>query len=769
MTNATEAPPGGRDADSCGAEDTARFQVKIGGLHCSFCVGTLETAVRRRPGVESVNVSLAHEEALITYDPARIGPADLVETIRDIGYIVRDPARVRSFEEEEVELRTERRRFLLAAGATVMALGLMATGWLGRPLAIGPWVMLALALDVVLVIGWPIARMAAASLRRGIFNQHVLLEFGAWAGLIGGLLGLFIAPAFPAPDFLAVAIFITTYHLLSGWVSLLVRTRNSQAVRRLLDLQPQTARVVANGHEVEVGIGDVRLGDLVRVRPGESLPVDGRVVGGRSAVDESIVTGEPLPATKAPGDEVIGGSLNGSGSLLVEVVRVGAESFLAQVARSVQEARALKPGVIVIVDRILKVFVPAVLVVAALAVVGWVVGPWLAGGRPDVERGVFAALAVLVMGYPCALGMATPLAMIRGGGMAAERGILIRSAAAFQLAREVRTVVFDKTGTLTLGRPKLLDVQPAAAIDETDLLALAAAVEARSEHPLSRAIVQAAVERGVETSTDVEAFEAVAGRGVVAVVGGESIRIGRLDWALEDGLPPTEMTASAGQLEEAARTVIAVSRGDALLGLLGIADEVKPDAQAAVEALRGRGIRVVMLTGDSEATARAVARQVGIEEVEARVLPADKADRIRALQASGDRTAMVGDGINDAPALMQADLGIAIGAGTDIAIESADVILVGERLTAIGEALDIGAKSFRKTLQNLALAIALNGIGVPLAVTGLVHPVWAMVAMAASVTTVLGNSFGEPLLRAGRARTVIHDPKSAHPHQEPAR
>ena len=761
MTHSTETRSDGRSAG-----ESARFQVKIGGLHCSFCVGTLETAVGRRPGVESVNVSLAHEEALITYDPKRIGPAGLVETIRGVGYIVRDPARVRSFEDEEAELRNERTRFLLSAAATVVALGLMAAGWLGRPVAVGPWVMLGLALDVVLVIGWPIARMAAASLRRGILNQHVLLEFGAWAGLTGGLLGLFIWPAFPAPDFLAVAIFITTYHLLSGWVSLLVRTRSSQAVRRLLDLQPQTVRVVADGHETEVPIGEVRDGDLVRVRPGESMPVDGRVVEGRSAVDESIVTGEPIPATKAPGDEVIGGSVNGSGSLLVVVVRVGAASFLAQVARSVQEARALKPGVIVIVDRILKVFVPAVLVVAGLALAGWVVGPWLVGGRPDVQRGVFAALAVLVMGYPCALGMATPLAMIRGGGMAAERGILIRSAAAFQLAREIRTVVFDKTGTLTLGRPTLLDVRPVAATDETDLLALAAPVETRSEHPLARAIVEAAAERGIETSTDVEEFEAISGRGVSAVVGGEQVRIGRLDWVLVDGAsPPLEVTASASRLEEAARTVIAVARGHVLLGLLGIADDVKPDAHAAVEALRGRGIRVVMLTGDSEATALAVARQVGIEEVEARVLPADKADRIRALQAAGVRVAMIGDGINDAPALMQADLGIAIGAGTDIAIESADVILVGERLTAIAEALDIGASSYRKTLQNLGLALALNGIGVPLAATGLVHPAWAMVAMAASVTTVLANSFGGRLVRAATTESLAPRPNQ-HPHHE---
>ncbi len=724
--------------------DPGRFQARIGGLHCSFCVGTLERALGRRPGIEAVSVSLAHEEALVTYDRRRIEPAAIVETIRDLGFVVRDPRKVRSFAEEAAELAHERDRVLLAAVASAVTLALMLAGWLGRPVPAGPWILLGLALDLVLVLGWPILRMAVASLRRGILNQHVLLELGAWAGLTGGLLGLFVSPDFPAPDFLAVAVFITTYHLLSGWVSLLVRTRASQSVRRLMELQPETARVVRNGREAEIPIGDVVAGDRVRIRPGERVPVDGRVFEGRSPVDEALVTGEPMPAVKRPSDEVTGGSINGSGTLLVEVTRTGEATFLAQVARTVQEARALKPGIVILVDRVLDVFVPAVLVVAGLAFGGWLVGPLWLGGRADPERAVFAALAVLVMGYPCALGMAMPLAMIRGGGVAAERGVLIRSAAAFQVFGEIRRIVLDKTGTLTVGQPRLVDVRPLPGVDEAELLLIAAGVEAYSEHPLARAVVAGASERGVKTGA-ATGFAATEGLGVEGVIEGRRVRIGRPDWAVDSGLP-VAAAASIAQLEETGRSVVAVARDGELVGLLGIGDTIKPDAAAAIAALRHRGMLPLLLTGDAEATARAVAAAVGIDDAVARVLPADKAARIRALQAAGERVAMVGDGINDAPALMQAGLGIAIGAGTDIAIESADIVLVGERLMAIADAYDVSVASYRRTKQNLALAFAFNGLGVPLAATGLVHPAWAMAAMAASVTIVLANSFGGRLL-----------------------
>ncbi|MEX2547161.1 MAG: heavy metal translocating P-type ATPase [Chloroflexota bacterium] len=729
--------------------ELATERMKIGGMSCSFCVNTIKTAVGRLPGVEEVGVSLAHEEALVRYDPARLDAGRIRGTVHDIGYTVRDPAKVRTFEEEEAELRRERNRLLIAAAFSVTTFLLMLFGmWLGLiSVPLMPWLMLTLALETMFVTGWYIKRMAWASLRRGILNQHVLLEFGAFAGLVGGLLGLFVNPVFPAPDFFAVATFITTYHILSGYASLLVRTRSGQAVRRLLDLQPDTARVVRDdGREEEVPIDDVQLGDRVRIRPGENVPVDGVVVDGASAVNEALVTGEPIPSEKVPGDEVIGGSINQTGTLVVEVTRVGEQAFLKQVARSIEEARALRPGLLQLVDRILHVYVRAVVGIAALAFAIWTVGPALVGQPPDLTRAIFATLAVLVMGYPCALGMATPLAMIRGGGMAAERGILMRSGEAFQVMQDLRTIVLDKTGTITRGEPQVRDLAPGGGTDVAELLRAAAAAEASSEHPLARAVEQAAEERGIEIPA-VDGFRAHTGRGVEARLDGARLIVGNPGFLREHGIDVDALAERREALESQGRTVIGVARDTVLLGLIGIADTVKEDARVAIDRMKAAGLTPLMITGDNERTARAVAAEVGIEDVFAQVLPDEKAQRVRALQKQGQRVAMVGDGINDAPALTQADVGIAIGAGTDIAIESADVVIMGDRLGAVMDAYEIGRSSYGKTKQNLALALSFNGIGVPLAATGLVHPVWAMMAMVASVSTVLANSFGGRLLR----------------------
>lgn len=747
-----------------GEDGLARLQVKIGGMHCSFCVSTLQKAVGRRDGVERVSISLAHEEGLVEYDPERIGPRQIAEAIRQVGYTVRDPSKVRTFEEEEVELTTERDRFLAGLGFTAVTLALMILSWTGNPLSvslggepflIGPWLILGLAVALMFVVARNIGSMAWASARRGILNQHVLLEAGALAGLVGGLLGLFVAPeTFPPADFLAVTVFITTYHMLSGYAATLVRTRSSQAVRTLLDLQPDTARVVGDGEESEVPVSEVAAGDRVRVRPGERIPVDGRVVSGASSVDESLVTGEPIPADKAEGADVIGGSINQSGTLLVETTKVGEESFLSQVARSIEEARALKPGILQLVDRILKVYVPGVVAFAGIAVLVWTLGAWIVAGEAQPSKAIFAALAVLVMGYPCALGMATPLAMMRGGGMAAERGILMRSGEAFQIFGDIRRAVLDKTGTLTAGKPTVVELALAAGVTEQELLLAAAAAEDPSEHPLARAVVAAADDRELEVPEAGE-FRSHAGQGVEARLDGRRVLVGKPDWLSGQGIDFNGLAERRAQMEERAQTVIAVAGDGELLGLVGIADAVKPDAREAVERLRAAGVEPVMLTGDNERTARAVAVQVGIEDVRAQVLPDDKADAVRQLQEQGYRVMMVGDGINDAPALMQADVGVAIGAGTDIAIESSDVVLTGERLTAVVEAREIGAGSYRKTKQNLSIAFAFNGIGVPAAVTGLIGPVWAMVAMISSVSLVLANSFGtrlrgESVVKLGR-------------------
>ena len=742
-------------------DGTARLQLQIGNLHCSFCVATIEKAVGRLEGVEAVSVSLAHEEGLVTYRPERIGAQRIVDTLRSVGYSVRDPRKAAAYEAAEVELREERNRFLAGLGTTLVTLVLMVFKWSGHPLTvtwgghpwkIGPWVILGLALAMMFVVARPILTMAWQSLRRGILNQHVLLEFGAWGGLLGGILGLFVAPdTFPAGDFLSVAVFITTYHLLSGWASALVRTSASRAVHALLDLQPDTARVIRDAAELEVAVEEVALGERVRVRPGERVPLDGRVAVGRSAIDESMVTGEPVPAEKRVGDEVIGGSVNQTGSLVVEVSRVGEDSFLAQVARHIEEARALKPGIIRLVDRILRAYVPGVLGFAIMAALVWTVGAWALIGHVDAARAVFAALAVLVMGYPCALGMATPLAMMRGGGIAASRGILMRSGEAFQVFGEITRAVLDKTGTLTAGRPTVIDLVPADGVSEDELLRLGAAAEALSEHPLARAVVQAALERELEIP-DAAGFSSKTGQGVQAVIGGSRVRVGKPEWVAASEVP-SALAARLSVMEAQAETVIAVAREGRLLGLVGIADEIKPDAAETVSRLRQRGIETLMVTGDNVRTAAAVAARVGITEFRASALPQEKAEIVRELQGQGHRVLMVGDGINDAPALTQADIGVAIGAGTDIAIESSDIVLVGNRLSAVVDARDIGISSFRKTKQNLAVAFTFNGIGVPLAVTGLLGPVWAMGGMVLSVSTVLANSFGARL-RPGSLLTL---------------
>jgi P-type Cu+ transporter len=737
-------------------ERAEKLQLKIGGMACSFCVASITKALGRMDGVRNVNVNLAHEEALIEFHPGVVSADDLQETLRDLGYTIRDSNKVRAFEEQEAELRQQRDNLLFAAGLSAVSLMAMALMWMERlppqGMAALYWLMPTLALSAMFGPGWHILTMAWASLRRGILNQHVLLEFGAFAGLIGGFLG-YVNPAYPAPDFFGVAVFVTTYHILSGWVSLLVRTRASEAVRKLLALAPATARLVRDDREEVLPIGQVVAGDRVRVRPGESIPVDGVVVEGSSSVDEHLVTGESIPAGKRPGDSVVGGSINQYGTLLVRVTKVGEESFLNQVARQVEEARALKPGLLALVDRILQIYVPGVVLFAAAALLIWTLGAWWATGAPNWTRAIFAALAVFVMGYPCALGMATPLAMIRGGGMAAEHGILMRSGEAFQVLKDIRKIVLDKTGTLTAGKPAVVEVIAVATGGVSHALRLAAAVESVSEHPLARAVVAAAQARELAVPA-VQDFVATPGRGVNATVEGHRVTVGSPAYIESEGVSLEHARTLIESLQEAGNTVVAVAVNRQLSALIAIADPVKPDARQTVKRLREAGVKPIMLTGDNRRTARAVAERVGITEFRAEVLPQEKAQAVRDLQHQGHRVAMVGDGINDAPALMQADVGIAIGAGTDIAIESADVVLVGHRLAAVVEAFSIGRISYRKTVQNLALAFAFNGIGVPLAVTGLVHPVWAMIAMAASVTTVLTNSFAGRLLPAKRRREV---------------
>ncbi len=786
-----------------------RIRARIGGLHCSLCTGTIEKALSRLSGVAKVAVSLTHEQALIEYDPSVTRAEDLLQTLMDIGYTVSDPRKLRPYEEEERALVRERGRFLTALTMSIAAMGLVGypvdSVWFplcvfsiaslvalafvvlrsyGMDWAVGgstllasfgaaiyyfqlqgtfgaatPWVAAAFAGVVIFGVGGHIVRMAFVALRRGILNQHVLVEFGAFAGLIGGAIGLaFNPPGYPTVAFFSVAVMVISYHIFSEWLSLIVKTRSSQAVKKLLDLEPDVAYVVRDGKEEVVPLEQVHVGDLVRIRPGSRVPIDGVVESGESDVDESLVTGEPALVEKRPGDRTVSGSLNGHGTLLVRATVVGEESFLRQVIRSVEDARALKPGLLHLVDRVLQVYTPLVLVMAAGSTLFWLLGPLVIGGSPDLQRAMFAGLSVLVMGYPCAVGISAPLSIVRGAGEAAERGVLMRTGEAFQALRRVQRVVFDKTGTLTEGKPALRQIVAVTGTEE-EVLTGAAAVEASSEHPLARAIVEEAFRRGLPLS-EVEGFEAVTGRGVRARLSDTRLTVGSPAFLAAEGVDLEAHNRRIDELEAGGLTVIGIARDGALLGLMALGDALRPDAAETVRRLHALGIRTALITGDNEQAARHFAGAAGIEEVHARVLPAEKAALIRKLQER-ERVAMVGDGINDAPALMQADVGIAFGSGADIAIESADVIILSQRLGAVLDAYAVSRDSYRKIVQNVSLAFLFNGIGIPAAATGLVYPVWGMVAMAASVTTIFINSlWGRGTYFFEAIRTVGQQPEA---------
>ncbi|MFC7155839.1 heavy metal translocating P-type ATPase [Halomarina halobia] len=729
---------------------TRTVQFNVGGMSCSFCAESIRKAYDRTAGVSKVNVSLAHEEVLVEYEEDEVEEVELKDTLRELGYTIRDPDKVKQFEQQQEELEEGKRELIISGAAAIITAALMGfmifvRGTFESQSPLMDLTVMTLALVTMFWPGFYILKKAYYSLRRGIFNQHVLLEAGAFGGLAGGFLGLFVYPEFPTVHFFAVSVFITTYHILSGYTSLIVRTRASRSVQDLLDLQPDTARRVHEDGEVEeVEVSEIEVGDHVRVKPGEKIPVDGEVIEGESAVDQSVATGESVPEEKQVGDEVIGGSVNETGTLLIEVTATGDDAFLQQVAHQIEEARAMKPGVLQLADRVLKYFVPGVLAAAAIAFVFWTVGPLLIGGDPNIQRGAFAALAALVLGYPCALGMATPLALIRGGGRAADRGILMRSGDAFQIFQDVEVIVLDKTGTITEGEPAVDEVVSLGETDET-VLRVAAAAEAFSEHPLAKAILDHAEDRGV-SAPDSSEFESVTGKGVRATVENQEVLVGKPGWLAEEGIDIGAGQEEIKRLQNRGNTVSGVTVDGRLLGLVAIGDTVKADAAGTIERMKSAGITPVMITGDNQRTASAVAEAVGIERVMAGVLPNDKTREIRDIQAEDVRVAMVGDGINDAPALTQADIGIAIGAGTDVAIESADIVLMGDRLGGVMDAYEIGKNSYAKTKQNLIIAFGFNGVGVPAAMTGLVHPVFAMLAMLASVTLVLANSFGGQLV-----------------------
>jgi P-type Cu+ transporter len=740
------------------------IRVGVRGMHCGACVASAERALGGVPGVLSVSVSLPTEEAVLEVVPGMVSEEGLREALSAVGYeldSVEGGEDVREREarreaEREGEVRTLFRKFWLGA---VLSLPILALGhheWvpflreLDHETVRWLWTLSGvLTLPIILWVGRQFFTGAWTSLRHGQANMDTLVALGTGSAFVYSVAAVSVPHLFPEgtahPFFEAVAVIITLV-VLGQALEARARGTTSKALRSLLDLRPQTARVVREGREVEVPAEEIELDEIVVVRPGERIPVDGRIDDGSSAVDESMVTGESIPVDKGPGDEVIGGTINRSGAFRMRATRVGSDTVLARIVELVREAQGSKPPIQRLVDRVSGVFVP---VAVAIAVVAFAVWLWV-GPEPALNHAVVVAVSVLVIACPCALGLATPISVMIAVGKAAENGILVRNGEALQKARRLDTVVLDKTGTLTRGEPVVTDVVPLEgrdpAITEDTLLRLAAGAEVGSEHPLGQAVVRAARERGLDVP-EAEDFEARGGQGVAALVEGRRIVVGNPGLLEDEGIDPGAAVGLWDELSAQGKTPAMVAVDGEVAGALALADREKEDSAGAVRRFEGMGLRVVMLTGDNERTAAAVARRVGIHEVRAGVRPEGKADAIADLQGEGRRVAMVGDGINDAPALARADVGIAIGSGTDVAMETADVTLMGGSLHGVADAIELSRASVRNMKQNLFGAFVYNTAAIPVAagvlypVVGLLlNPMIAGAAMAFSSVTVVTNA-----------------------------
>ncbi|MEZ4415516.1 MAG: heavy metal translocating P-type ATPase [Gemmatimonadota bacterium] len=736
-----------------------RRELAIDGMHCAACVGRVERALQGVPGVLECSVNLVEETASLTVDPSAFDAASATAAVEKAGYAARarstdvlEPAADREQEmaRQDDAWRQALRRFWVGA---ILGLPVLVLGHVGlfpglehlghdRRLQILSGL---LTLPIVTWVGGGFFTRAWAQIRRGETTMDTLIALGTGAAFLYSVVVVAAPSLFPAgtahPFFEAAAVVITLV-VLGQALEARARGRTSRALRALLELRPERAHVLREGHEIDIDAQDLMVGDHVLVRPGERVPVDGTVVEGASAVDESLVTGESLPVTKSVGDSVVGGTVNGEGSLVFAAERVGADTVLARIVERVRAAQASKPPIQRLADRIAAVFVPTVVVIALLAGALW----YLFGPEPRLNYAVVVAVAVLVISCPCALGLATPISVMIGIGKGAEHGILIRNGEALETARRVDTVVVDKTGTVTAGELAVVAVAPAADADTAEVLQQGASAEMRSEHPVARAIVEHARAQGMET-LPVDSFRSIPGRGVEARLAGASVRVGAPDFIRDGGGDLSALQDALEREMAQGHSPVVVEREGRVLGVIAVADRIKPDARETVRRLRAQGREVVMLTGDQEAVAQAVAAEVGIGHVRARVLPEEKSRAVQALQQEGRTVAMVGDGVNDAPALAQADVGIAIGSGTDVAMEAADVTLLGERLGGVADALDLSQATVRNVRQNLFGAFVYNALAIPIAAGALypffgtlLSPMIAGAAMAFSSVTVVSNA-----------------------------
>ncbi|ODT21657.1 MAG: copper-translocating P-type ATPase [Hyphomicrobium sp. SCN 65-11] len=711
----------------------ARFE--IGGMHCAACANRNERALKSLPGVHAAAVNFALRSARVEFDPALVNERALHDAISSNGFQVLKPEFARDNKARAYQELADARFRALAALILTLPVFLLAMGGIDLPWDFlgrnsGLWLQAVLSAVVILGFGWEFHRSMAQLAIRGAANMDTLISLGTLAALGYSVWALVVSEAH---FYFETGAVIAAFILLGRYLEARSRGQASAAIEKLLDLGARTARIVRDGVEGEIAIDDVRVGDVLLVKPGDKIPVDGEVLDGGSAVDESMLTGESLPASKGPGDAVFGATFNVSGAFRMRATRVGDDTTLAQIVKLVAEAQDSKAPIQKLADRISGVFVPIVLGIALLTGFAWYLV------TSDFYQSVLPAVAVLVIACPCSLGLATPTALMVGTGMGARRGILIRNGEALQRCENVTAVVLDKTGTLTEGKPSVAAVLPVNG-DEAVALRLAAGAEQLSEHPLARAIVEAARVRALEPPAATD-FENLPGMGIRATIDGARVVVGSPRLLGAQGIDMGADHQAAIEREEAqGRTVVAVACEGRLVGFIAIADTIKSDAKAAIRHLHDQGVRTVMVTGDNARAAGMIARELGIDEVFAEVLPQGKVEKVRDLQADGARIAFVGDGINDAPALAQADLGIAMGTGTDVAIEAGNIVIVKGSPLKLVEALALSRLTLRTIRQNLFWAFFYNAAAIPLAALGWLNPMIAAAAMAISSVSVIGNS-----------------------------
>jgi Cu+-exporting ATPase len=720
---------------------TRDVEFNIEGMTCAACAARIEKVVSRLDAVKSVNVNLSSEKAHISFVPGVIQESDLIRTIEKAGYGAKLASETVAEDEKlrkEREYKREVIKFWVSVVLTAPLVIQMLYMLFGGMALIPNWVSWLLATPVQFYIGWRFYKGAYHSLRGGAANMDVLVALGTSVAYLYSA----ILTVQGRPDvYFDSSATVVTLIFMGKLLEARAKAKSSSAIEALAKLGAKVAHVLRDGEETDVPVGELRVGDIVRVRPGEKVPSDGIVQEGNTAIDESFLTGESLPVAKAPGDPVVGASVNQTSAFTMEITKVGADTALSQVIRLVDQAQGSKAPVQRLADKISGIFVPIVLVIALVTLILWgIFGGW--------SHGLIAAVAVLVIACPCSLGLATPTAIMVGTGLGAESGILIKGGEHLELAHKVNAVIFDKTGTITLGKPQVTNVWTAEDVVEHELMAAAAALESQSEHPLGTAIVKYTKEQQI-TIPSATNVEAIPGKGIEGLVNGRRVRIGNRRWLTETGISssPDEVLV---RFESEGKTAVIVASDEKLLGVIAIADTIKSDAKDTVEQLKDMGIEVCMITGDNERTATAVATEVGISHVIAGVLPGDKAAKVEELRKNGRVVAMVGDGINDAPALAAADIGIAMGTGADVALEAADIALMHGNMHGVVDAIRLSKATMRKIRQNLFWAFFYNVLGIPLAALGILSPIIAGAAMAFSSVSVVSNSLLLRRLKLGR-------------------